>query len=319
LVVFFLFALPLVMSPFNQQYPKLIFSFVFISLLLLLWLVELLLDEKTSLNVPITFWLGLLLLEVALISLSNSNNIRVGLESFGLLICFLFLYLLLANLVKDERSALLLLGSIFAAAVLAAGYGLSQYYGYDPLLRSRIRPGVGSFISTMGNKNYLGGFLAYLYMPYGLLLLRAPRAWQKLSILGGMVIIWYAIMAIGSRAVWLGLLLGAIFLVIASPRLKLLRLKLLQQNWGWIASLVILMVAVTTIFLFPNTRSWLWLGFRHHISGHCLSLSQVLPPQARQEELARDHWPHCPDGRHRRDLPPSQSLELEWDSGKPHC
>jgi hypothetical protein len=211
-IVFLLFALPLVMSPYSPQYPKLIFGYIFISLLLLLWAAELLLDREAILNVPITFWLGVLLVEVAVISLVNSNNLRVGLESLGLLICFLFLYLLLVNSTKGERDALLLLGSIFTAAVLASIYGLIQYYGFDILTLQRIRPGLGSLISTMGNKNYLGGFLAYLYMPYGLLLLRAPRAWQKLSILGGMVIIWYTVMAIASRAVWLGLAIGAYLL-----------------------------------------------------------------------------------------------------------
>jgi O-antigen ligase/Tfp pilus assembly protein PilF len=251
-IVFLLFALPLVMSPYSPQYPKLIFGYIFISLLLLLWAAELLLDREAILNVPITFWLGVLLVEVAVISLVNSNNLRVGLESLGLLICFLFLYLLLVNSTKGERDALLLLGSIFAAAVLASIYGLIQYYGFDILTLQRIRPGLGSLLSTMGNKNYLGGFLAYLYMPYGLLLLRAPRAWQKLSILGGMVIIWYTVMAIASRAVWLGLAIGAIFLLAGALRFKLLRLKLIKQNWGWILGLIALMAVITAIFLFPN-------------------------------------------------------------------
>lgn len=252
LVLFLLFALPLVMSPMNQQYPKLVFAYVFISLLLLLWAGEVVADREPSFNVPSTFWPGLLLTEAALISLINSNNLRVGLESLGLLICFLLLYLLLVNIIGEGERALLLLGSLCLAAVLASAYGLSQYYGYDPLIRARVRPGIGSIISTMGNKNYLGGFLAYLFMPYGLLLLRARRWWQKGLILVGMATIWYAIMAIGSRAVWLGLALGAIFLIVGALRFKLLRLKLIRQSRRWIIGLIALMAVITALFLFPN-------------------------------------------------------------------
>ena len=252
LILFILFGLPLVMSLANQQYPKVIFAYIFISLLLALWAGELMLDREASFNLPIGFWLGLLLVELALISLVNSNNLRVGLESLGLMICFLLLYLLLVNIVREERGALLLLVALFASAVLASLYGLVQYYGFDLVIRQRIRPGIGSIISTMGNKNYLGGFLAYLFMPSGLLLLRARRWWQKGLVLLGMGVIWYAIMAIASRAVWIGLAIGAIFLIIGLLRFKLLRLKLIKQNWRWIIGLIALMGVITIIFLFPN-------------------------------------------------------------------
>ncbi|MDH7505592.1 MAG: O-antigen ligase family protein [Candidatus Acetothermia bacterium] len=252
LVIFILFGLPLVMSPLSQQYPKLIFAFVSVSLLLLVWAAELLLDKGAALHVPVAFWLGLLLLEAALISLANSENLRVGLESLGLVIVFLLLYLVLVNTVRQERTALVLLGSVFAAAVLASLYGIVQYCGFDLVIRQRVRPGIGSIISTMGNKNYLGGFLAYLYIPYGLLLLRAPRRWQKLPILLGMALIWYAIMAIASRAVWIGLAIGAIFLLAGALRLKLLRLELVRRSWRWIVGLIGLMAVITALFLFPN-------------------------------------------------------------------
>ncbi|HIC96544.1 TPA: tetratricopeptide repeat protein [Candidatus Bipolaricaulota bacterium] len=256
LMLFFPFALPLVMAPPtpNYQYLKLVLAFFSISLLLLLWMAELLLDKRVPFNMPTTFWLGLLLIEVALISLVNSDNIRVGLESLGALICFFLFYLLLTNAVKEEKTAFLLLASVFTAAVLAALYGLIQYYGYELTGPYRVRPGIGSIISTMGNKNYLGGFLAYLYVPYGLLLLKAPRPWQKGLILAGMGLIWWAIMAIGARAIWLGLAVGVISLAlaVASFHFKLLRLKLVRRNWRWIGALGVLMAVITAIFFFPN-------------------------------------------------------------------
>jgi len=250
----FLFALPLVMSfSGNYQYLKLIFALIGISLLLLLWVVEMVWERGFSLHIPLTFWLGLLLVEAALISLVNSNNVRVGLESLGLLICFLLLYLLLVNIIRGEKAALILLSSVFAAAVLAAAYGLVQYYGWELFPKPhRIMSGIGSIISTMGNKNYLGGFLAYLYIPYGMLLLRAPKRWQKLSILGGMGLIWYTIMAIGARAIWLGLGVAAISLAIGAIYLRAFNFKLIRGNLRWIAALAVIMVAITALFFFPN-------------------------------------------------------------------
>jgi len=251
----FLFLLPLLVSPtgVSHQYPKAIFALTFIPLLLLIWIGERLWKEEPSFTLPPTFWLGLLLLEAALISLVNSNDVKIGLESLGSLMSYMLLYLLIVNTIRGERGLLLLLSAVFAAAVLAAGYGLIQYYGWELFPRPhKISGGTGSMISTIGNKNGLGGFLAYLYPAWAFLLLRARRGWQRALVLVGLGMIWYAIMAVGSRAVWLELGIAAIFLGLGAFRFGIFTFGLLKSGLNWLISLGVAMIAITGLFLFPQ-------------------------------------------------------------------
>jgi O-antigen ligase len=212
----FLFSLPLLICPWNTgySYTKSAFALAAISFLLLLWSISLLRKEGQALDLhlPGLFYPGLAVLAVAALSLFSALSPGIGLQSLALLIYFFLFYLFLANTAMSERELHLFLGSIVASASLASGYGILQYYGVLPGAPG-VPKGTGAIISTFGNKNYLGGFLACLVLPSLILLLRARhRALRALSLLALGTII-YTLVLVDSTGAWLAVgASGAFFL-----------------------------------------------------------------------------------------------------------
>ncbi|NIR16650.1 hypothetical protein GWN63_05280, partial [Candidatus Bathyarchaeota archaeon] len=212
-VLFLLFALPLVLSPLGYQYIKEVFVLAIVSFLVILWAVEIFVKGEENIRIPLPLLGGLLLLAMASLSLIHSGNPLIGQESFGLLLFFLLFYLLLVNIISSECQARRLLGALFLAGTLAAIYALMQYFGFDLLpYPHRLSPaGPGSMVSTMGNKNYLAGFLSYLFLPALILLLKS-RGWWRLAIFISLGVIYTTILASGTRGAWLGLAVAIFFL-----------------------------------------------------------------------------------------------------------
>lgn len=255
LLVALLFLLPLLVSTTSKyQYAKVIFALVVISLLLALWAIGILGKGEANLRVPLPLIMGLLLLLIALLSLLNSRNPLISLESFGLLLFYMLLYLLLANAVSTERQLQWLLGALLLAGALAALYALIQYFGFDLLPHPRrLSPTEArNMISTMGNRNYLAGFLSYLFLPALALFFRVQR-WKRLLIFISLAIIFTAILASGTRAAWLGLVVAGLFLIIATVCFRLL--SLFKQNPRWIIALVSMLLLIAALFTFPTPLS----------------------------------------------------------------
>ncbi|MGQ9601935.1 MAG: O-antigen ligase family protein [Candidatus Bipolaricaulia bacterium] len=255
LLLGFCFVLPLVFSPLGYQYTRIVFILLAIPPLLLVFAFALLRKEPASsgLTLPLPFLLGLALLAVAALSLIGSTNLQIGLESLGLLIWAVLFYLLLANIIATERQFRQLLTALFLAGSLAALYGLVQYYGYTLFPRPQRLPtaGPGNMIATFGNKNYLASFLGPL-VPVGFLLLfGAARRWQRWVIFLGLVLIWAAVIASGTRSVWLGLALGLAYLAVAGLVMRGPR-ALLRRNGGWLAGLAGVMALIIVLFALPT-------------------------------------------------------------------
>ncbi len=180
-VVFLVFALPLFIWPGISEYGygKTIVALIGISALAILWGVSAWQKGTWTIRIPWIMLPVLGLVAASLLSMLHATNGRVVIQSLALLVFFALFLVLVANAVRDQRDINLLLYALLAAGFLVALYGLLQYLG---TLRGPMGyGGLGNVISTLGNRNYIGGFLAYLLFPAVVLVVRPRSRWVRIS------------------------------------------------------------------------------------------------------------------------------------------
>ena len=166
------FVLPLFILPNATEYgyTKTILALVLISILGVLWGIDGWRKGTWTLRVPWIAWPFLALVAASLFSLLGATNGRFVVQSLVPLVYFFFLLLLVMNTVREKRDVTLLLGSFLASASLVTLYGLLQYAG---VMRGPSEGrGLGQVISTLGNKEYMAGLLAYILFPATILIFR---------------------------------------------------------------------------------------------------------------------------------------------------
>ncbi len=163
---------PLVFSPWNTEYGyvKTLYTLVHVGVLLLLWAWEM--ARAKAFRVEWT-WLGFFIpafLLSAFLSLTGPTPPCVVLQSAAVFLGFGLLFLLVVN--TEERAHPWLLSALLIAAVLNALFALLQYLGKVP--GGPGGRGLSAMVATMGNRQFLAGFLSYLIFP-GLTLLRSTK------------------------------------------------------------------------------------------------------------------------------------------------
>ncbi len=254
LTAIFLFTQPLLIYLGNSEYgyTKAVYSLGFISLLAILWAIEIIQRGPIRLQLTHLSLPGLLILIATLLSLINGQTLLGDLQYVVLLVYFWLFYLWLANTLIEPQEIRFLLGALLLSAVLASLYGLLQYYGVLPGTPSS-SGGVSAIISTFGNKNYLGGFLAYLVAPGLVLLLGARSSWIKSFALVAVGLIAVTLLAIDSDSAWLA---SALSLAVWLLGVRLLRgMDLLREQWRWGAALAA-GVAIFTLGFLLTTVVW---------------------------------------------------------------
>lgn len=215
LLLLYVTSMPIVIYLENSEYgyTKVIYTFVYISALMIFWMAEIVFKNKelsvkfTKLTWPVT---GIII--AGLLSGINASSFGVIFQSLAVVIYFYLVYLLIVNTVQTSQEAHNLLSALVIAGAAAALYGFLQYLGLVLGPFGKV-PGNDSIISTFGNRNYLGGFLAYLFVPtLGLALVARNKAFNYLAALtlGLFFVILLPINSIGS---WLGLVAGLLFFV----------------------------------------------------------------------------------------------------------
>jgi putative inorganic carbon (HCO3(-)) transporter len=245
-----IFALPLMVYPEGHPSPtvtKATVALIWVGGLLGLAAVRLLRSED---GIRVNgLWLPFGALFVAgVLSLVNSLNWQASLMTLALVLGYFVLALLVAHHVRRPEDARWVLGLLVAAGSLAALYGLLQYYG---LLSGHSRPRLRAELitSTFGNKNYIGGYLAYVLLPGLGLLVLATRRWVKAGALAALAVSFTALLAIDSDGVWLSLLGAGLLLIIG-----LLWGRLwggLQRGRPWVLGLVGLWVVIAVAHSLP--------------------------------------------------------------------
>lgn len=210
-LLFFLFSMPLFFLPWNTEYgyTKSIYTLVFVSALLVLWGVEALLRREAALELSWLFPILPALLLASALSLTGGMPPCVILQSATLILYFGLIFLLVAGAGGGDRELVLILGALLLSAALAALLGLLQYLG---LVLGGPGRGVEAMISTMGNRQFLAGFLSYLVLPAGILLLRLRRPWAWVPALLGAGFVLAVALLTRQVGVQLGLAAGLGFI-----------------------------------------------------------------------------------------------------------
>lgn len=256
LTAVFLFTQPLLIYLGNTEYgyTKAIYSLGFISLLWVLWAGEAVLRGRWELRLPPLLGPGVAVLGAALLSLVNGNSFLADVQYVVLLIYFMAFYFYLANTIHDVREVRFLVGALLLAAGLASLYGLLQYYGLLPGTPG-VSQGTGAIISTFGNKNYLGGFLAYLFAPGLVFLSLSPSRGLRAFAVLVLSVVFVTLVAIGSDSAWLAVLLSLGVLTLGTA---------VSSGWERVRRAVraygglVVLATLLTALLLGTTGVWLW-------------------------------------------------------------
>ena len=248
-VALLLLSIPLFMLTTISEYGygKTMFALIGISLLSILWGVTGWVKGTWRIRWPwITVpFLGFVV--ASLLSLLHALNGRVVIQSLVLVVFFFQLLLIIANVVRERKDVHLLLFAILLSAFLAGVYGLLQYLGVLP--GSSGDSGLVEVISTLGNRNYLGGFLAYLLFPSVILVL-TPR-WLWVRVLSSLMIAFCFGMAMlmEQTAVVVALVVTAIALAVGWAIFR--PVDAIRKNRFWILALLLLL-AITFLVMAPS-------------------------------------------------------------------
>ncbi len=243
-VALLLLSIPLFMLTTISEYGygKTMFALIGISLLSILWGITGWVKGTWKIRWPwITIpFLGFVV--ASLLSLLYALNGRVVIQSLVLVVFFFQLLLIIANVVREQKDVQLLLFATLLSGFLASLYGLLQYLGVLPGPFGGT--GLRELISTLGNRNYLGGFLAYLLFPSVILVLSAQWRWVRaLSII--MIAFCFGMaLLVQQTAVVVSLLVAAIALVVGWTIFR--PVAPIRKNRIWI---LILLLLLTITFL----------------------------------------------------------------------
>jgi O-antigen ligase len=238
-----IFVLPLFFFPGLTEYGygKTMFALVAISVLLVLWAVSAYRKKEWRVRVP---WIALpflLFVVASLLSLFAAINGRVVVQSLVLAVFFFQIVLLVGNTVREHRHATLLLGSLALSAFFVSLYGLLQYLG---VMQGAEAGGVNTIISTLGNKNFVGGFLGYLLLPSFVLLLRLRSKTFRVIALGVIAFNFGTLMLVNQLAPTIGLIGACVFLIAGIALFR--PLEPIRRNRRW---LIALLAALVLTFL----------------------------------------------------------------------
>ncbi len=214
LIALFAFSMPLFIWPGVTEYGygKSILTLVGVSVLVILLGLHAWVKGKWKIRLPwITFpILGLIF--VSLLSLIHAVNGRVVIQSLTLVIFFFLFYLVVVNVVREDRDVTLILYSLLLSGFFASLYAMLQHLG---VMRGAFGGhGLGEVISTMGNRNYLGGFLSYLFFPAVILVVRLRSRVLRGLAIGLLSFNFGMIMLVQQTATRIGLSVAAVTLLL---------------------------------------------------------------------------------------------------------
>ncbi|MEA3238404.1 MAG: O-antigen ligase family protein, partial [Candidatus Bipolaricaulota bacterium] len=236
LIAAFVFSLPLFIWPTVTEYGygKTIFAIVGVSILLVFWGISALAKDEWKIRLPLPAYAAFGLILVSLLSLINATNGRVVIQSLVLVVVFFLFYLVVSNFVKRKEDVNLILYALLASAFLASLYGLLQYLGV--MRGAHGGHGLNEVISTMGNRNYLGGFLAYLLLPTVILIVRLKSRILRTVAIGLISFSFGTALLLQQTGIIVGLVAGAIAFVVAWAIFR--PVEPIKKNRIWLIALL---------------------------------------------------------------------------------
>ena len=236
-LAFTLFALPLFILPNATEYgyTKTILAIVLISILGLLWGIDGWRKGTWAVRIPWITWPFLAFAAASLFSLLGATNGRFVVQSLVLLVVFFFLFVLTSNAAREKRDVTLLLGSFLTSVSLVSLYGLLQYAGV--LAGPGAGKGLGQVISTLGNKEYIAGLLAYILLPAVILIFRLRSTLLRLAALVLIAFNFGALMLLDQAGANVALIVAFVAAVIGW--LVFRPIEPLRRARAWILALIL--------------------------------------------------------------------------------
>ena len=240
-VAFTVFAIPLFIWPGITEYGygKSIVGLIAISILSILWGISAWQKKGWSIRIPWIIFPVLGFVVASLFSLVGALNGRVVVQSLVLFVFFFQLLLIIANTVREKRDVNLILFSLLASGFLAGLYGLLQYLG---VMRGASigGSGLGNVISTMGNRNYLGGFLAYTLFPAVVLVVRLRSRLLRATSILLISFSFGTVLLLEQMGTVISLIIAAITLIVGWLIFR--PVEPLRRNRGWLIGLGLALV-----------------------------------------------------------------------------
>lgn len=240
----------------NPYYTQITLLNVWVLLLWAVWLWEFHKEgrfyfPKTPLNLPLAVFTGIATLSWAASFVQHGPSFyesmfAEGLRTWIFLVVNGLLVFFLAVAVED-RWRTRFIWTTFFVGLLAAVYGLMQFYGIETVWQKSLTPFVNRPVSTFGNPNFLSSYLLML-VPLLVVWLCVSRnflarAWS----LAIVVVVLGGIVATMTRSTWVGTLAALAALPLAPPFRELAR-----RNFKVIA--VLAGALVLGLALWPDSK-----------------------------------------------------------------
>jgi O-antigen ligase/Tfp pilus assembly protein PilF len=238
-LAFTLFALPLFILPNATEYgyTKTILAIVLTSILGILWGIDAWRKGTWAVRIPWITWPFLAFVAASLFSLLGATNGRFVVQSLVLLVVFFFLLVLISSAAREKRDVTLLLGSFLVSVSLVSLYGLLQYTGVLAGPGAGNGKGLDQVISTLGNKEYIAGLVAYILLPAVILIFRLRSTLVRLATLALIAFNFGALMLFDQAGANVALI--AAFLVVVIGWLIFRPVEPLRRARAWILALIL--------------------------------------------------------------------------------
>lgn len=157
---------------------------------------------------------------------------------------FIFAFLVLMTAKKEDWQKFWNISIVVGC--LAALVGILQYLGL--IFESAGRPA-----STVGNPILLGIYLLLLIFVTISFAIKEKIAWKKASYIAAVLLFLFTILITGSRAAWLGLLMGAVYFLFFYPAQNAKNIKIIKVSAACLLIIAALFVAyINTAGHFPK-------------------------------------------------------------------
>ena len=213
---------PLIMIPYSPDYfyfPKIYFVYIISSIMFISWFFNL---RDYRLNFDSVEKIIIVYLVIVIVSTVFSVDYMTSIygnfgreEGLFAIITYIYLFIVASkNYTFSKKHIKFLLIS----ATIVAIYGISQYFGFDPIPRDPTRINwSGRAFATMGNSNFLGSYLT-LILPISVFVYLYTHKNIYLLASG---LIYLSLLCTMTRSAWLGTFVSIIILIIYSIIYKL--------------------------------------------------------------------------------------------------
>ena len=202
-------------------------------------------EEKLEYSTNSLNFLILLFILIATLSIFITNSFWVTSKIFLNLLSFCLIYFLIINNIKNKNSLYFCLIVFFSAASLISIYLLIQYYGLDPFLSDTER-----LTSTLGNRNYVSGYLALIFPIAFSFFLTETKKRKKFFYVAVLLITYTAIIICHTRAIWAALFFSLLLFGYLLTYFKIN--NILKDNKKWLVILFSLFLLITLIYSTDN-------------------------------------------------------------------